>query len=206
MKQGWMKSQWMCFVVGFVVSGWSWSSMQSPVQILDQAAQDVIHVLKSHQNELQSNPKIIQRAVEQYLVPHLDVAGMSRSVLGRDAWMQASAQQKQAFSQAFLQLVIRTYSAPLAQYHGEKVQFMPLNDASSLRFAQVRSQIIRPQGPPLPLNYSLVLKNGQWKVYDLTVEGVSLLQSYHAQFEQVLQRSNLNDLIQQIQNTKKVVS
>jgi len=138
------------------------------------------------------------------LLPHVDVTGMSRSVLGREAWNKASPADRQAFTQAFTQLVIRTYSTPLAEYTNETVTFLPIRGGLDGSFTRVSSVIVRPSGQRIPLSYSLVSKNNDWKIYDLSVEGVSLLQSFRSQFGQVLQNSSMQDLIAQMrQHTKK---
>lgn len=180
----------------------SLQAQESPADMLDQVAHQVLTVLKSHQSELKAKPQIVRQAVETYLLPHVDIAGMSRSVLGREAWTKASAAEKAAFSQAFTQLVIRTYSTPISKYNGETIKFYPVRGGVQGRFVQVESEIVRTSGPSIPLHYSMVSKGGQWKVYDLTVEGISLLQSYHSQFEQALQRSTLSELTRQIQQQK----
>jgi phospholipid transport system substrate-binding protein len=124
---------------------------------------------------------------------------MSRSVLGRQAWAKATPAERAQFSKAFTRLVIRTYASPLAQYSDETVQFLPLRGSLSSRFIRVNSVIVRTQGQNIPLTYSLVAKNGQWKIYDISVEGVSLLQSFRSQFAQALQNSSINDLIAEMQ-------
>jgi phospholipid transport system substrate-binding protein len=95
--------------------------------------------------------------------------------------------------------VIRTYSSPLAQYSDETVQFLPVRGGVNSRFIRVNSVIVRSEGQNIPLTYSLVDKNGQWKIYDISVEGVSLLQSFRSQFAQALQNSSIDDLIKQMQ-------
>ena len=137
------------------------------------------------------------------MLPNVDVNGMSRSVLGRQAWNKATANEKKEFTQAFTRLVIRTYASPLAEYSGETVKFMPLADSADSRFTRVNSVISRSNGQRIPLSYNLVAKNGQWKIYDLSVEGVSLLQSFRSQFGQVLQNSSMHDLIAQMNQNKK---
>lgn len=172
---------------------------QSPVPMLERAANQIISTLKENKSSLKSNPGIIYKAVEEHLVPNVDVAGMSRSVLGRQAWNKASAAERVEFSRAFTRLVIRTYSSPLAQYSDETIQFLPLRGSSNSRFMRVNSVIVRSQGQNIPLSYSLISKNGQWKIYDISVEGVSLLQSFRSQFAQVLQHSSISEVIKQMQ-------
>ena len=127
---------------------------------------------------------------------------MSRSVLGRQAWSRATPNEKKEFTSAFTQLVIRTYASPLAEYSGETVQFLPQHGAVDSRFTRVSSVISRSNGQRIPLSYNLVSKNGQWKIYDLSVEGVSLLQSFRSQFGQVLQNASMKDLIAEMHQKK----
>ena len=175
------------------------NAQTSPVPMLEHAADQIITALKENKSNLKSNPNIIYKAVETHLLPNVDVAGMSRSVLGRQAWNKATQAEREAFSRAFTRLVIRTYSSPLAQYTDETVQFLPLRGSVNSRFIRVNSVIVRSQGQNIPLSYSLVSKNGQWKIYDLSVEGVSLLQSFRSQFAQALQHTSINEVIKEMQ-------
>lgn len=175
----------------------------TPVPMLQDTANNILNTLKQNKASLKGNHQIIFQSVERYLLPNVDVAGMSRSVLGRQAWSKASASEREQFSRAFTQLVIRTYASPLAEYTDETVKFSPVRGSLESRFVRVNSMIVRSAGNNIPLTYSLVSKNGQWKIYDLSVEGVSLLQSFRSQFAQALQNSSISDLIKQMHEHKK---
>jgi phospholipid transport system substrate-binding protein len=175
---------------------------QSPVPLLENVANQIIVTLKQNKSNLKNDHQIIHQAVEHYLLPVVDVNGMARSVLGRQAWNNATPAERQEFTQAFTQLVIRTYASPLAEYSDETVKFLPVRGSTEGRFLRVNSIIVRSGGQNIPLSYNLVSKNGQWKIYDLSVEGVSLLQSFRSQFEQVLQNSTIKDLIVQMKQKK----
>lgn len=192
-----------CFLlIAFVYAGILWAET-SPVPMLEGTANQIIGTLKNNQTKLKSNHQIIYQAIEHYLLPNVDVAGMSRSVLGRQAWSKATLAEKREFTHEFTQLVIRTYATPLAEYSGETVQFSPYRGAGNSRFARVNSVVSRPNGQRIPLSYSLISKNGQWKIYDLSVEGVSLLQSFRSQFGQILQNGSMQELIAQMRTSKK---
>lgn len=199
MKQ--FKSLVFAFVV--LLPQWLWAQ-SSPVPMLQDTANQILTTLQQHKGELKQNPKVIYQAVEKYLLPRVDVMGMSRSVLGQQAWAKANAAERAEFSKAFTQLVIRTYASPLAEYTDETVKFLPIRGSAETRFIRVNSMIIRSQGNNIPLSYSLIAKDGQWKIYDLSVEGVSLLQSFRSQFAQALQNSNMQDLIKQMHQRSKV--
>lgn len=178
-------------------------AQSSPVPMLEGSANQIIQTLKDNKSTLKSNKQVVYGAIQRYLLPHVDLEGMSRSVLGRQAWMKASPDEKRKFTAAFTQLVIRTYATPLAEYSGETIQFLPVRGSTDGRFLRVNSVISRPSGQTIPLSYNLVSKNGEWKVYDLSVEGVSLLQSFRSQFGEVLQNASMDDLIKQMNQAKK---
>ena len=174
----------------------------SPVPMLETTATEIVTVLKENKTQLKQNHRIIYQAVERYLLPHVDVNGMSRSVLGREAWSKASLADRQEFTRVFTQLVIRTYASPLAEYTNEKVTFLPVRGPTDGRFTRVNSVITRPSGQQIPLSYSLVAKNNDWKIYDLSIEGVSLLQSFRSQFGSVLQNASISELIAEMRKNK----
>jgi len=180
----------------FVFSPLTWAN-GSAVPMLENAADQIISTLKENKMKLKANQSIVRHAVRQYLLPHVDVVGMSRSVLGRNAWNKATAAEKQEFTSVFTELVIRTYATPLAEFSGETVSFSPQQSTDG-RFARVNSVIKRTNGQNIPLSYALISQNGDWKVYDLSVEGVSLLQSFRNQFSQVLQQADMKTLILQM--------
>lgn len=175
----------------------------SPLPMIKSVNDEILQVLQQNQSKLKTNPQIIESAITRYFIPHVDTIGMSRSVLGRQAWMKATTQEKNQFTHEFTRLVLRTYARPLSNYSGEKVNFMPFKASSVPQFAQIQSIIIRPNGQRIPINYHLVKTvKGEWKVYDLSVEGVSLLNSFRNQFGQALRNEKLSSIINKMQTKK----
>lgn len=186
--------KYFCLALGLSVASLGFA-LQSPVPMLEKASSSMIGALKAHRAELKLHPEIIRQAVHQYMLPCVDVEGMSRSVLGRTAWMKASAAERAQFQKEFTNLVIRTYANPLSEYSNETIKFLPFKANATARFARVNSVIVRPQAKNIPVSYSLVAKGDAWKVFDLSVEGVSLLQSFRNQFASVLQQSDMTHLL-----------
>ena len=193
--------------LGLILFQNTWSNT-SPVPMLEHSANDIIAKLKENKSHLKSNPEIINKVINTCLLPHVDVDGMSRSVLGRQAWNKATPAERVQFSQEFTRLVIRTYANPLAQYSDETIQFLPLRGSVNSRFLRVNSIIVRSSGQNIPLTYSLVSKNNEWKIYDLSVEGVSLLQSFRSQFAQALQNTSITEVTKKMHDKQihKVIS
>ena len=179
----------MClFPVCFAVS--------SPVVMLDKVAHQVINELEKNKASLNNNPQFVYSLVSRILIPHVDVNGMSRSVLDRNTWRQITPRQKQRFTKEFTRLVVRTYSVALAEYSDETIEFLPIvGGYEGKSRVHVKSVIKRRGGQDIRLNYRLILMGQQWKVYDMSVEGVSILQSFRPQFRNELRRGSFDDLI-----------
>ena len=171
----------------------------SPISLLEQTATNIIESLKQNQASLKQNPALVAQTVERYLLPQVDIEGMSRSVLGKTAWNRATSAQRKQFSRLFTQLLIRTYAGPLAEYRDESVKFLPIRGGYDKRFVMVNSYIIRAHANNIPLDYSLIFTNNSWKIYDMSVEGVSFLQSFRSQFAQELQNTGMDALITQLE-------
>lgn len=170
-------------------------AIQSPMPMVVDINDHVISNLKNHQAALKQHPEIVQQTIRQYFIPHVDTQGMARSVLGRQAWQAASQIEKNQFTTEFTNLVLRTYARPLADFNGESVKFMPFKPTNSPQFSQIQTIILRPNGQRIPMIYHLVWVENQWKIYDLSVEGVSLLASFKNQFSDALKQKTLDTVI-----------
>jgi len=121
---------------------------------------------------------------------------MSKWVLGR-YWRQASVSQQDGFSKQFELLLVRTYSNALAEFQDETVDFLPILDRSDTKVA-VRSTINRSVGPAVPITYRMHKVGDSWKVYDVAIEGVSLVINYRSSFAQEIKRNGIDGLIQRL--------
>lgn len=172
----------------------------APIVMLQNTSDQVIAALKQNKASLKKDPSVVYQIVDRILVPHVDLVGMSRSVLGRDAWMSATDQQKQKFSQQFKDLLIHTYASAFANYTNQTVQFMPIRGGlGNQTRVQVNSQILQQNGPAIPVSYRLIKQGDDWKVYDFSVEGISMLESFRSQFAAELSQGNLDALISKLE-------
>ncbi len=192
-------SRWL-IVSLFCLVSLSALAITSPLTMLQTASDQMITQLQQNKGQLKADPSIIHRIVNQTILPHIDVDAMCRAVLGRTVWTSATLQQQAAFKQQFTTMVINTYSSALSSYNNETVKFFPIRgDTSGQSQVQVKSQIMQPDGPPIPVNYLLNWQNNDWKVYDFSVEGVSMVNSFRSQFASDLAQPNgLDNLIQKM--------
>lgn len=167
-----------------------------PVAQLSQTADQMIVALKSNKASIKSNPAMVEGLARQILLPQVNAELMAKLALGRDAWNNATAQQRVEFTNAFTTLMIRTYASAFSAYTDQVVKFYPLRsgDLADGR-AQIKSEILQSGGPAIPVNYRLLQQGDAWKVYDITVDGVSLIQSFRSQFANQLSQGGMDQLL-----------
>ncbi len=183
---------------GLLICTIAWA-ISSPVDLLQNTSNQLISALQRNQATLRTKPQIVYGIVNQILLPHVDIMSMSSKALGRDAWLRATPMQRQAFAQQFVTLLIRTYSSALAQYTNERVNFLPIRgDYTNQSHVQVNSIIVRESGPSINLSYRMTRVGGQWMLYDFSVDGVSIIESFRSQFVEQLQHSGIDGLINKL--------
>lgn len=171
---------------------------ESPTVMLQSVANQMMASLEKNKSQLKGNPKIIREIVDRVLIPHIDINRMSGMVVGRQAWDAATPAQRREFVELFKRRVINTYSHALASYDDDKLVIYPMRGNQSGRFASVDSAVIRKSGQKINISYKLINNGGAWKVYDFSVEGVSIVSNYHSQFANVLANGGMAQLNDQL--------
>lgn len=186
------------YVLAFAV----YAEDPAPLTVVKNTSMRVLTALKQNKSRL-NNKTVVFNIVNDIAVPHFDLPGVSRSVVGRNYWEQASSATQQQFIKAFTRYVIDMYSSAISSYTNETITFQPLRDYdSSQTRAQIYSTIVRSGAPSIALNYRVVKIGNDWKIYDFTAEGVSMVQSYRSQFANTLNRGGLMELTKQLQARK----
>lgn len=189
----------VAFLLLFLSSSLVYAATTSPVGMLQNVANQMLSYLHQHQAELKSKPQLISDVVERVLMPHINANRMAGMVVGRQVWQSATPTQKLTFIDEFKKLIISTYANALASYNNDKVEFAPLRGKATGQTLTVNSVIVRQDGQRIAISYNLVRAEGQWQVYDFSIEGVSIVQSYQSQFADVLAQGGMNALLQKLQ-------
>jgi phospholipid transport system substrate-binding protein len=147
---------------------------------------------------LQQNPDGIYDLVKEIITPHFDFIRISAWALGKH-WRTASKEQKLRFITAFRTLLVQTYGVVLLDYTDQELRYLPLRDDPASGDVTVRTEVIQPNGEAVSINYRLYLKNGAWKVYDISVEGVSLVTNFRTSFATEIKQAGLDSLIQRLE-------
>lgn len=136
--------------------------------------------------------------VHQVVFPHVDFDLVSSLVLGK-LWKDASAAEKDSFKKEFQTLLIRTYSRAFVEFKNWSVRYLPVNKEEDERKVIVKTEILQPGLQPVAVNYRMLNVRGEWKVYDILIEGVSLVTNYRTSFKNEVERTgSLQEVINQL--------
>ena len=143
--------------------------------------------------------------VDAKVLPHFDFEHMARLAMGKN-WRQASAAQRKMLTSEFRALLVRTYTTAFTQYRNQTVEYRPLRLAPDDTDVTVKSLIKQPSGQPIPVDYGMEKTDGGWKVYNVKIEGVSLIENYRNTFNTEVQRNGVDGLIKSLAEKNKTLA
>lgn len=172
--------------------------MSEPQALVKKASDDMLAALAENEVELEENPDKIYALVEAILMPHFDFEKMSKLALGKN-WRQANAEQRVRFTEEFRLLLIRTYSTAMLEYTDEEIRMLPFRDDISRKRVSVPMEVVQPAGPAIPMALSLYQnKQDEWKVYDVKIDGISLVTNYRSSFANDIRQGGMEGLIENL--------
>ncbi|MEY4719017.1 MAG: hypothetical protein RL563_1635 [Pseudomonadota bacterium] len=140
----------------------------------------------------------INEFVNTVIYPHADFDLISSLVLGK-LWKDATLEEKDRFKKEFQTLLIRTYSRAFVEFKDWSIRFLPVNPEEDERKVMVKTEILQPGLQPIAVNYRMLNSKGEWKVYDILIEGVSLVTNYRTSFKNEVERTgSLHEVINQL--------
>ncbi len=169
----------------------------SPRDMVIDTSQKMLAALKKDKDLLKQNPQRIYDLVSEIVLPHFDFTTMSKWVLGKN-WRTLNPDQQQRFTNEFRTLLVRTYAVSLSEYQDQKLNYLPLQAAPGADDVSVRTEVLRGGGPAIPINYSMHLTDNGWKVYDVVIDGVSLVVNYRTSFATQIRQGGVDKLIDQL--------
>lgn len=179
-------------------------AIEGPVELLERKSDEVIKVLKDQQDQIESDPSVIYKIVDEHIVPHLDDVTMAKLALGKN-WRKADNDQKIEFVDQFRALLIRTYGKSLQEFSDQTIKFYPLVADEKAVKVVVKSDVLQSGGPKIPVSYRMRLKDNAWKVYDINIDGVSLVTSYRGTFSQEMRNGGMAGLLKMLQDKNSKV-
>jgi len=169
----------------------------SATQLVRSTAERMLEVLQQRRSEIERNPQLINQLVDRIIAPHFDFEMITRAAVGRP-WNDATPAQQQALTDAFRKLLIRTYSKALLKYSDEEIRYSSARPGTRSDTVVVETKVRTSGGPPIPMDYRMHSKDGDWKVYDVIIENASLISNYRSQFRSTIARAGIDGLIDEL--------
>ena len=169
-----------------------------PEQLVRQTVESVVDQLKANMDTFKSDPQKVYKMVDDLVLPHFDFVAMTDLALGsyKD---DVGTNQKPEIVSEFRQLLVRTYSSALFEYTDQELIFLPMEGNEAEGEVTVRIEIEQAGGFPIPINYTLRLGDDGWKVFDVSVDEVSLVTNYRSSFARAIKKNGVDGLIKTLQ-------
>ena len=174
-------------------------AVSGPEKLIKDTSDKVIAEIKDNAASYQSDPQRIYRLVDELVLPHFDFTAMTDLALGRYR-DKVNDQQKPTIVNEFRQLLVRTYSSALLEYTDQELIYLPMEGSEADGKVVVRTEIEQAGGFPIPINYSLRLGEDGWKVFDISVDEVSLVTNYRSSFARAIKKDGVDGLIKTLQS------
>jgi phospholipid transport system substrate-binding protein len=174
----------------------------APDELVKKLSTDVLDKIRTDKEIQGGNFKKLSDFVDSTVMPNINFERMTALSVGR-SWRQASPDQQKKLMTEFRALLLRTYSSALSEVRDEAIRMKPLRADAADTDVIVRSEIVRKRGEPIQLDYRLEKATSGWKIYDVNVVGVWLIESYRNQFSQEVNAKGIDGLIATLEEKNK---
>ncbi|TAK77511.1 MAG: ABC transporter substrate-binding protein [Gammaproteobacteria bacterium] len=187
---------WLSCFASYAQSG---ATQSDPIAMLQYMANNMIAGLKANKATLKTKPQVVYQLANRYVVPYASLTAMAKSVLPPNIWNNATPAQRMQFQKEFTTTLIRTYASALTSYEDQTVHFYPIRGGyAGANTVEVNSEITGSNSQPINVSYRLVRAGSVWRLFDLSVEGVSMLESFRSQFADILESGTMDQLLQRM--------
>jgi phospholipid transport system substrate-binding protein len=171
------------------------ASAGAPTDQLRASVDQIIKVLDDPALKPEGKAAERRAAIRKEAVVVFDFTETAKRALGRH-WQGLSEQDRQEFTALFTDLIERAYISKIERYSGEKIAYT--GEAVDSGLATVRTRFVTKQGTEVPIDYRMQQKGDRWLVYDVSIEGVSLINNYRTQFDKIIQTSSYAELVRKL--------
>jgi len=173
-----------------------------PSQLIESSANIILSGIDKRRAEFRKDPTGLYQLVEQTLLPHFDTPYAAQLVLGQN-WRNATPDQRKRFVDAFYQSLLYTYGDAMVDFTADRLKVLPTKVAPTDERATVRTEIKRSNGTKVGVNYSLRKVNGEWKAWDVVIDGISYVKSYREDYGAEVQQKGLDAVIARLEDKAK---
>ncbi|MFP4063742.1 MAG: MlaC/ttg2D family ABC transporter substrate-binding protein [Halochromatium sp.] len=170
---------------------------QSATELVEQTASKMIGALENRRADIERKPQLINELVDRILAPHFDFEQMTRLAVGRP-WRDASPAQQEALTENFRNLLVRTYAKSIMKYSGQDIVYESARAGTRSGTVVVPTEVRESGSSAIPIDYNMLERGDGWKVYDVVIDGVSMISNYRSQFRSTIASSGIDGLIEQL--------
>jgi phospholipid transport system substrate-binding protein len=190
-----MKGLFVGMAAGLLfAAGMAQAEAVAPDVLIRATVEDVVAIVKQDKDIQAGNQKKILALVDAKVLPHFDFTRMTQLAVGKH-WRSASAEQKNALTTEFRNMLVRTYTKAFGEYRNQTVEVLPFKMAADATEATVKTAINKPGAQPLPVDYEMKKKADGWKAFDIVIGGVSMVMSYRGTFDSEVRQNGIDGLI-----------
>ena len=172
-------------------------AQETPDAMVRKNTNEILAAIKADKDLAAGNQKKIEKLADEKVLPFFNFVRMTQLAVGRN-WRDANDAQKKLLIDEFRTLLVRTYSTSLTQFRNQTIDVKPLKVAPADTEVVVKTQVNQPGGQPIPIDYSMEKSGDSWKVYDVLIDGVSLVTNYRSSFNTEIQKSGIDGLIKSL--------
>lgn len=176
----------------------------APEELVRVTADQILAEIKAHRDAYTRDYAKLYKMTDEKVLLHFDFRRMSQWVLGR-FWKEATPEQRERFTHEFRDLLVGTYSQALLNYTDQKIVYLPVQRKPDDTEVTVKTEVKQAGGQPnIPIHYSFYKnKEGAWKVYDISIEGVSLVTNYRSVYATKIREKGMDALIAEIADNNR---
>ena len=163
-----------------------------PTEQVRSTVDKVLTIVRSSQPTSKAQMEAQRAQLAEVIYPRFDFTEMAKRSLGRH-WAGRTPEQQREFAKVFATLMGRSYADNIESYTSQKILYT--REMADQSHAEVDTKIVTENGPPVTINYKLHSVNKEWKVYDLVIEDISIVNNYRSQFDRVIAGSSFEDLL-----------
>ena len=179
----------------------AWAQEAGPEMLIQRITDEVMAAIQADQELAAGDKDKALKLAEQKVLPHVDFEEATRLAVSR-AWSQASAEQQKTLVTEFRAMLLRTYTNAIGTYAGTQARLLPTRGKPQGEArgseATVRYQFVRSGGRPVLVAYELRKTGAGWKIYDISIEGISLVLTYRTEFDGILKQQGIDGLIRRL--------
>ena len=168
----------------------------APDELVKKLSTDVLDSIKKDKSLQTGDLGKLQQLVDEKILPYVNFDKMTQLAVGR-GWRQATPEQRQTLSREFRTLLVRTYAGAMSQVRDHQVKMLPFRQGKEDDVV-VRTQIVAPRGDPIQLDYRMEKTDAGWKIYDVNVLGVWLVENYKNSFASEINQGGIDGLIKSL--------